>query len=188
MHPGDRGPADRAAPGLARPTRPARPARPAPVIRPRSGRDLDACVSLLAGVHRRDGYPMTWPDNPAGWLAEPSLIGAWVATADGRLVGHAGLSLAEAGDAAAGLFGDGAGLVSRLFVAPTERGRGTGSLLLRHVADEARQRGLRPVLEVLATSEPAVAFYERLGWRLLGSVERQWGPGHVVARCYAAPA
>jgi len=43
------------------------------------------------------------------------------------------------------------------------------------------------VLEVLV-SNASVAFYERLGWRLLGSIGRQWGPDHVVVRCYAAPA
>lgn len=182
MNPGDDSSPDQ--PADAR----ARPAGSALVIRARAGGDLDGCVALLAEVHRRDGYPMTWPDNPADWLAEPGLLGAWVATRNGRLAGHVGLSAAGSGDAAADLFGDRAGLVSRLFVAPAERGRGTGAALLRHVMREARQRGLRPVLEVLATSEPTVAFYEQLGWRPLGNVERQWGPHHVVVRCYAAPA
>jgi GNAT superfamily N-acetyltransferase len=162
------------------------PAGPSLVIRARTEADLDECVSLLADVHRLDGYPMRWPDNPADWLTEPGLFAAWVATLDGRLAGHVAISRVEAGDPAADLFGDGAASVSRLFVGAVARGHGTGAALLQHVTREARQRGLRPVLEVLATA-PAVAFYERLGWRLLGSVDRQWGPDHVVARCYAAP-
>jgi len=161
---------------------------PSLVIRRRNESELDECVRVLAEVHRRDGYPMRWPASPVGWLAEPALFTAWVASLDGRLVGHVGLSRAEHGDTAAALYGEDAAMVSRLFVSPAARGHGTGTALLKVAVREARQNGLRPVLDVLATSVSAVALYERLGWRLLGTADRQWGPDQVVVRCYAAPA
>ena len=58
------------------------------IIRRRSENDLAECVPILAEVHRRDRYPMVWPDDPAGFLAKPGLIGAWVAVVDGRVDGH----------------------------------------------------------------------------------------------------
>jgi len=153
--------------------------RPSLVIRDRTARDLDGCVRLLAEVHRRDGYPVTWPGHPAAWLAGSREIAAWVATQDGRLVGHASLWRGGAADAA------GTAQVSRLFVAPAARGRGTGAALLRHVTREARTRGLRLVLDVVATSA-AAAFYEGQGWRLTGGWDEQWGPHRVTVRRYAA--
>jgi GNAT superfamily N-acetyltransferase len=129
---------------------------------------------------------MRWPDDPAGWLAQPALLAAWVATLDGQLMGHVALSRAGTEDAAA-VFGECAAMVSRLFVSPAVRGHGTGTVLLQQAVREARQLGLRPVLEVVAASSSAVAFYERLGWRLVGSTHHLWGPGPVIVRQYAAP-
>src|SRR4029077_13417949 len=48
------------------------------IIRRRSDNDLAERVALVAEVPRRDGYPMVWPDDPAGFLAKPGLLGAWV--------------------------------------------------------------------------------------------------------------
>jgi GNAT superfamily N-acetyltransferase len=79
-------------------------------------------------------------------------------------------------------------MVSRLFVAPAARGRGTGAALLGHATGEAHKRGLVPVLDVLAVNSASVAFYERLGWRLLGVAEAQWDQDRVTVRSYAGPA
>ena len=156
-------------------------------IRARTDVDLEECARLLREVHLRDAYPMTWPAHPAAWLAGHDQIAAWVAMLDGRLAGHVSLSAIAPSDLATHLFGGGAVKVSRLFVATAARGHGTGTALLRHAVRAARERQLRPVLEVQADSEPAVTFYERLGWRLLGSLNQQWGPHLVPVRCYAAP-
>jgi GNAT superfamily N-acetyltransferase len=156
-------------------------------VRVRTDGDLDECVKILAEVHRCDGYPMRWPDDPAGWLNSSKLTGAWVAGLDGTLVGHAGLATAAPGDAAAKLFGAPAAMVTRLFVAPAARGHGAASALLAHVVRAAGERGLHPVLDVDSTSAPAIALYERLGWRFLGASEAQWGPHRVTVRSYAAP-
>ncbi|MEU7581902.1 GNAT family N-acetyltransferase [Streptomyces sp. NPDC041068] len=169
-----------------------------PVLRIRERsceRDLEACVGVLAQVHRTDGYPMNWPDRPADWLAGHTPLGAWVAELDGRVVGHVRLSRRGPDDVAPGLWSERAGVgadatavVSRLFVAPDARGHGIGALLLGRVTREARALGLHPVLDVESSGTSAAALYERVGWQLLGVVEQEWLPGRRVAlRCYAAP-
>ena len=51
-----------------------------------------------------------------------------------------------------------------LFVRPEHRGRGTGKLLLRHLARIARDRGYgRMEWAALDWNEPALGFYETLG-------------------------
>nr|WP_234433491.1 GNAT family N-acetyltransferase [Streptomyces sp. NRRL WC-3549] len=164
-------------------------------VRPRAGGDLDACVDLLAQVHERDGYPVNWPENAADWLVRPWFLAAWVAELDGRIAGHVALSRTTPGDAAPGLLGARDGVVveamaviSRLFVAPWARGHGLGELLMRRAEEEARERGLRLVLDVVTSDTAATALYQRLGWRLLGTAEQQWGPDvRVMVRCYEGP-
>ncbi|AXL89056.1 hypothetical protein C4J65_12605 [Streptomyces sp. CB09001] len=79
-------------------------------------------------------------------------------------------------------------MVSRLFVAPRASGRRIGAPLIGRAAEEARRRGLRPVLDVVASDTAAAALYERLDRELTATVERYRGPHRTVAiRCYAAP-
>jgi GNAT superfamily N-acetyltransferase len=168
--------------------------RSQPLLRPRAGGDLADCVRVLAAVHRDDGYPVNWPERPAEWIAGAASLGAWVAELDGRLMGHIGLSPSGAGDLAPALWGDRNGtgperaaVVSRLFVAPGARGLGTGALLIGRAEREARQRGLHPVLDVVASDTAATALYERLGWERLATMEQQWSPRYTVTvHCYAA--
>ncbi|PWJ02303.1 GNAT family N-acetyltransferase [Streptomyces sp. NWU49] len=165
-----------------------------PSVRQRTDRDLGDCVRVLAEVHEHDGYPVNWPDLPGAWLTPPSLIASWVAELDGRPAGHVGLSRSGAGDAAPGLWSARAGtridataVVNRLFVAPWARGHGIGGLLMAQAVAEAQERGLHPVLDVVASDTAATGLYERLGWQLLATVEQQWSPEQKVAvRCYAA--
>ncbi|MGY3677085.1 GNAT family N-acetyltransferase [Streptomyces sp. TE33382] len=167
---------------------------PAPLVRRRGPLDLDECVHALAEVHERDAYPVNWPENPVSWLTQPSLLAAWVAELDGRIVGHVGLSRSGEGDAAPALWSsregvdiEGTVVVSRLFVAPAARGHGIGALLMAEAVREARARDLHPVLDVVASDTAAAALYERLGWELLATVEQRWSPDQKVAvRCYAA--
>lgn len=128
-------------------------------------------------------------------MAHPApLVASWVAELDGRLAGHIGLSRSDTGDAAPGLWSartgtgtDATAVVSRLFVAPWARGHGIGAMLMARAVTEAKDRGLHPVLDVVASDTAAAALYERLGWQLLATVEQQWSPGQkVTVRCYAA--
>ncbi|MCX4970700.1 GNAT family N-acetyltransferase [Streptomyces sp. NBC_00654] len=167
---------------------------PVPHVRRRGPLDLDECVHALAEVHERDAYPLNWPDSPGDWLTQPSLLAAWVAELDGRVVGHIGLSRSEPGDAAPALWSsrkgvdiEGTAVVSRLFVAPAARGHGIGALLMAEAVREAHARDLHPVLDVVASDTAAAALYERLGWELLATVEQRWSPDQKVSvRCYAA--
>lgn len=151
-------------------------------------------MRVLTEVHQRDGYPVNWPDQPDEWLSHASPLGAWVAELGGRVVGHVGLSRGGEGDLAPSFWSDRNGtsmdltaVVSRLFVAPQARGHGIGALLIGQAVEEARTRGLHPVLDVVASDTAAAALYERLGWELMATVEREWSPSQlVVIHCYAA--
>ncbi|MFH9983409.1 GNAT family N-acetyltransferase [Streptomyces sp. NPDC017179] len=151
-------------------------------------------MRVLAEVHQCDGYPVNWPDQPDEWLSQTSLLGVWVAELGGRLVGHVSLTREGEGDLAPGLWSERNGtstaraaVVSRLFVAPQARGHGIGALLVGQTVEEARHRGLHPVLDVVASDTSAAALYERLGWQLMATVEQRWGPSQLVSiHCYAA--
>lgn len=78
-------------------------------------------------------------------------------------------------------------VVSRLFVAPQAGAHGIGALLIVQAMEEARRRGLHPVLDVVASDTAAAAPYERLRWELMATVEQRWSPSQLVAiHCYAA--
>lgn len=166
------------------------------LVRRRAEGDLGSCVEILAEVHRHSGYPVNWPQDPAGWLTPEALLASWVAERDGQVVGHIALSRADGGDVAAGLWAARTGtgiertaVVGRLFVSPAAHGLGLGAALMEQAVAEARTRGLHPVLDVVTSNTAATALYERLGWELLDVVRERWRPDQVVTLgCYAAPA
>jgi GNAT superfamily N-acetyltransferase len=163
-------------------------------VRPRTDDDVQACVRVLAEVHRQDGYPVNWPARPGDWLTQASALGSWVADLDGRVAGHVGLTRGAEGDLAPvlwgernGTSGERAAVVGRLFVAPWARGHGIGALLIGRAVEEARHRGLHPVLDVVASDTAAAALYERLGWTRLATVDQRWSASQVVTvHCYFA--
>lgn len=69
-------------------------------VRPRTDDDVEACVRVLAEVHRRDGYPVNWPARPGEWLSQETALGSWVAELHGRVTGHVSLSRSAEGDLA----------------------------------------------------------------------------------------
>jgi GNAT superfamily N-acetyltransferase len=146
----------------------------------RRGPDLGPVVEALRAVHAHDGYPLAWPDDPVNWLTPPGTLGAWVATQDETIVGHA---LLVDGDKvehapqvvqAAGVPLSGIGGVSRLFVVPSARGTGAAGALLDHVEGDATRRGLRLALDVVDDGGPAVRFYERRGWVRVAAGPAGW--------------
>jgi ribosomal protein S18 acetylase RimI-like enzyme len=93
-------------------------------------------------------------------LTEPGAE-AFVATAGGEPVG-----VMELHPDADYFTGHPRAYIDILVVAPEAEGRGIGRALLRHAEAWARRHGCREVvLDVFATNEPAVAFYERCGYR-----------------------
>jgi GNAT superfamily N-acetyltransferase len=168
-----------------------------PVVRPKEPADAAACIAGLAETHAADRYPMVWPDDPAGWLQPTSTLAAWVAAAgdtEATIAGHVVLRHAighvdaPAFAAATGLAEADHGLIARLWVTPTWQGRGLGRRLLGAAVDEARHRGLHPVLDVMAESTAAIALYESLGWTNVGSRPFTFSDGTVwPMHYYVAP-
>ena len=61
-------------------------------------------------------------------------------------------------------------LMDGIFVEPTARGRGVGTLLLQAIADEAASRGYAEVrLDVIDSNSRARALYERRGFRAINT-------------------
>ncbi len=131
-------------------------------------------------VHRADGYPLHWPTDPHGWLWPPEQQHAWVAEDDeAGLVGHLAVHSSD----------DETGHeVSRLFVAPTFRRRHVGTALLRQARRWAVDHRVGLTLEVVDRQRsPAVALYERDGWRHTATVTADWTApdgGPVTLRRY----
>lgn len=136
-------------------------------IRRRTDDDLPGLVRILRRVHERDGYPARWPADPAGWLTPAAAVDAWIAIANGVLVGHALLELGPPGE----------GHVSRLFTAVDSRGAGVGVRLLDTVVAAARARDLRPVLTVDTAAPTPIGLYERAGWVRTDTYPATWTRG-----------
>jgi GNAT superfamily N-acetyltransferase len=151
-------------------------------IRPRVDADLDTLVTMAEEVRRRDGYPGPGTDL-ATFLVSSEALGAWVATIDDAIVGHVALhprSLPVVMERAAAVAEPPFGVVARLLSSPTVRRRGVGRALLDCAADEARRRGLRPILDVVTAYVPAIALYESAGWMNAGEVTMAFRDGTVL--------
>lgn len=144
-------------------------------IRPRAADDLDAVVAIAERVHLHDGYPVYRP--PTGlqdFLARPAPLAAWVATDDDTIVGHVALNPSSSQAVMtlareSGIGGD-IGVVARLLVDPDRRREGWARQLLDRARDAALGDERVPVLDVVASSAPAIALYRRAGWVELGTV------------------
>lgn len=164
-------------------------------VRPRVPHDLPACVRSLREVHTGDGYPSWWPSDPAAWLSPPGWTAAWVAEAGGTVAGHVCVVAGVADPvvtAITGIPAEGLLSLSRLFVVGSARGQGLGEQLLAAAAAHAEQQpGRQLMLDVMEDGGPAVAFYERLGWRLADRRISDWATPQGVRlpmRVYLAPA
>ncbi len=147
-------------------------------IRVRRAADLPACVALLRKIHVADGYPGTWPRDPARWLTGDTELVAWVAARDERIRGHVslyGIDEQRAWPAwrtnrTAG--GGPLAVLSRFFVDPDERGGGVGGELLDAAQQHAAAHRLTLVLEVAVHLTAAIGVYEQRGWRCVGDAIR----------------
>jgi len=173
-------------------------------VRPRRAADGSALAGVLRETHRKDRYPMVWPADAEGWLNPPGLAAAWVASAGvagGKagqggceLLGHVAVVTGVEDPVIAEAVGTAARLasVTRLFVAPTARGRrlSLGARLLETAGGWAEQNGHRLMLDVVDDGGPAIDLYERLGWRLVDGRIADWQTPDgrpVPLRLYLAP-
>jgi GNAT superfamily N-acetyltransferase len=104
------------------------------------GETLDGRRKRLEGHARNADLPMTWLALDGGVL----LGSASLVQSDMEIRPELGPWLAS------------------VFVDPEQRGRHIGSLLVEHVAQEARARGFA---ELYLFTPDRQKFYERLGWR-----------------------
>jgi GNAT superfamily N-acetyltransferase len=147
------------------------------MLRPRRERDLERCVALLRDVHEADRYPAIWPSDPVRWLSARDHLAAWVDDDGDRLLGHLSLQRTDTSRARP-QWGDALGVpverlavVSRFFVAPDARGRGIGSALMARAEQLAADQDLCLALDVAEHNRDAITFYERRGWRRVGTAE-----------------
>ena len=141
-------------------------------VRPARMEDLERLVGLLDllftieadfrpdPARQQQGLALLLDDERARVLVAERADGV-VGMCTGQLV----VSTAEGGPAL---------LVEDVVVDANHRGRGVGRALLAALADWARGRGVRR-LQLLAdgTNGPALAFYDRLGWRATALVCRR---------------
>jgi ribosomal protein S18 acetylase RimI-like enzyme len=162
-------------------------------VRPREPGDIPACAAALRRVHDASGYPSRWPDDPGRWITPRDMVAAWVAEHEGEVAGHValvrGLNVACL-LRATGLPVEQLGGIVRLYVDPHFHRLGLARALLDTAAGSAVDHGLKPVLDVVDDSGPAIALYERAGWQLVGTQPATWTDpdGSVpVIRGYVRP-
>jgi len=126
-------------------------------------------------VHVADRYPVLWPQDPPRWLAGHAGLAAWVSENAGAVDGHLSLHATDEARARPGwrealpVPVERLAVVSRFFVALGARRRGVGSALMDAAEGYGADHGLRLVLDVADHNEDAIAFYERRGWRRVGT-------------------
>jgi GNAT superfamily N-acetyltransferase len=144
-------------------------------------------------THEQDRYPIFLFSDLWTFLCHESAIGAWVAVVDDEVVGHVALhrdsmpGVIALASETLGLAADQLGVVARLMVAPEVRRQGIAQSLLAHVTQEAINRGLWPVLDVVTVHTAAIAMYDALGWRRAGVVTSQLAEGSFDEIVYLAP-
>jgi GNAT superfamily N-acetyltransferase len=163
-------------------------------VRLRAEGDMDACVRLAEVVHERDGYPAYLATDLRTFLSASDALAAWVAEAEGRVIGHVALhrrTIPAAMSIAAEALTcpvDRLGVVARLLVGPQARQRGVGRALLEVATQEARTLGRWPVLDVSDQFLPAVALYEQSGWVRAGHVHLELAGRAIEELVYLGPA
>ena len=68
--------------------------------------------------------------------------------------------------------------IAGMFVIESERGKGVGTMLMRHAAAQAARIRIRDLFLYTTTARP---FYERLGWRLLRNDFYEGEPVAIMA-------
>ncbi|MFK0171138.1 GNAT family N-acetyltransferase [Streptomyces sp. NPDC090306] len=163
-------------------------------VRPFEDDDLAGAAEALTAVHASDGYPVEGIDDPKAWIRSADVLAAWVAEADGQIVGHVSVMRAYGEDAVAfwteqsGEPATHVAVLARLFVVREARKQALGERLVQAAVSHARAHGLRLVLDVMTKDRSAMRLYERLGWREIGRASHRYGADQSIdAVCYVSP-
>lgn len=133
-------------------------------IRPATPADAAAIARLHVETHRATYAPLI--DGPYRAPALADRRAEWQA----RLAGPGLSFVAIEADRIVGIGHAEGERIEPLHVAPSHHRRGIGRALLRHLLGGLSARGLSSALfNVLATNARAIAFYEALGARRIGS-------------------
>lgn len=71
------------------------------------------------------------------------------------------------------------GKLEKLYLRPNLKGQGHGKGLLTHIANEALRDGCHTLLLNVNRSNPAIQFYERLGFEIVAEEDIPVGPGFI---------
>jgi putative acetyltransferase len=150
------------------------------VLRPATNDDAAAVRALVFAVLREHGLTPD-PDGTDADLfdLESSYLrggGSFDVLVDsnGVVVGSVGLFA----------LGDGRCELRKMYLAPSQRGRGQGKRLLLHALERARQLGFRRVeLETASVLQRAIKLYESFGFRPFASDHHTASPDRAD-RCY----
>ncbi|KGN38603.1 GNAT family N-acetyltransferase [Knoellia subterranea] len=153
-------------------------------IRERRPDDLPELVEVLSAQAPSSGYPHRWPlPFPVEeFIVRPGELGAWVAVAEGSIVGHVAATdvatnwMSATWSEVLGRPGSELGEVSILFVGLDQGGTGVGGALLDRAVAEIRALGREPVLDVVGEDTRAGRFYRRRGWTTVGHARPAWLP------------
>ena len=157
-------------------------------IRDYQASDFDVCRSLWGELtqHHADIYEDSTiaGDDPGRGFGEytnnPVRRGTWVAELDDQVVAFAGL-----------IINWGEGEIEPVIVSSSYRNRGIGTMLIRHVVQEAKKMGIRFLsVRPVARNEKALSLFVRLGFYLVEHVDlfqdlspssdRKWKPGIAI--------
>jgi len=158
-------------------------------IRDYQASDFEVCRSLWAELtlYHQELYedPSIGGDDPGRgfetYLNNTERRGTWVAELEGKVVAFSGLLVhwEEEGE------------IEPVIVSYPHRREGIGTMLVRHVIEEAKKSrirflGARPV----ARNKDAISFFTKLGFNRLGQIElfqelspspeRTWKPGIII--------
>lgn len=165
-----------------------------PRIRPFEDTDTAGAARALVSVHTTDGYPVEGVGRPIAWIRSPDVLSAWVAEADGEIVGHVAVMRSRGEDAVrlwqrwSGTDASTIAVLARLFVVREARGDSVGEHLTRTAMEYAQREKLRLVLDVMTKDTAAIRLYERLGWQKIGRADHRYGDDQrMAALCYVSP-
>ena len=140
-----------------------------PVIRDYQPRDYSVCCALWKELteHHREIYddPSIGRGDPGQgfdtYLANPKHRASWVVEIQGQIVALAGL-LVDSEEAE----------IEPVVVSSRYRSRGIGTMLVRHIVEQARSTRVRYIsMRPVARNKKAISFFVRLGFDLLGHVQ-----------------